>query len=277
MKLAVEIITSIHFLFILFSTLSLMLWVQEEFESILKRKKMVGIKFLQISLYKKVFENNNLKRESIFKTTIASLRLLLTILPIMLIPFSSEVSLYGTHFKLGLFDNSNSFLLFVFILIVNELIRPLLTNDSVMSEKNILLLIIFLSSFLLVDKFYNLSEIIEYQNTYTSFGIRKYLIYINPIGAIALFQIIINEIDNPSDSFDIVKLSLINSYLILFIFCFLGGYSAPTFFDFENRSIMNALVSIISFFSKYIFILVSIWVYRFVFVKRKKEIIFNEF
>ena len=277
MKLAVEIITSIHFLFILFSSLSLMLWVQEEFESILKRKKMVGLKFLQISFYKKVFENNNLKRDSIFKTSIASLRLFLTILPIMLIPFSSEVSLYGTHFKLGLLDLANSFLLYIFILIVNELIRPLLTDDSAMSEKNILLLVIFLSSFLLIDKFYSFTEIIEYQNTYTNFGIRKYLIYINPIGAIALFQIIINEIDNPSDNFDIVKLSLINCYLVLFIFCFLGGYSAPTFFDFENRSIMNAIVSIISFFSKYVFILVSIWVYRFVFVKRKKEIIFNEF
>ncbi len=254
-----------------------MLWVQEEFESILKRKKMVGLTFLQISFYRKIFENNNLKRETSLKTFVTGIRFFLTILPLMLIPFSSEISLYGESFQLGIVSYQYSFLLFIFILILNELIRPLITEDSAMAEKNILLFILFIGSFLFVEKFYSFDQIIEYQNTYADIGIRKYLVYINPIGAIALFQVIINEIDNPSDNFDIVKLSLINCYLTLFIFCFLGGYSSPKFFNFEDRSLLNGLVSIFSFLSKYIFVLVSIWVYRFVFVKRKKEIIFNEF
>ncbi len=277
MKVIVETIIALHFLVILLGCFGLMLWVQEEFESILKRKKIVGFSFLKISFYKKAFENNNLKRESAFRSTIASLRFFLTIGPLLLIPFSDTVLLYGEEFKLGIVQYENSFILFIFLLIVNELIRPLLSNDRAMSEKNILMFMIFISSFLLIGKFYSFTEIIEYQNTYTEFGIRRYLIYLNPIGAIALFQIIINEIDNPSDSFDIVKLSLINCYLTLFIFCFLGGFSAPTFFNFENRSVINAIVCTVSFISKYIFILVSIWVYRFVFVKRKREIVFNEF
>lgn len=254
-----------------------MLWVQEEFESILKRKKMVGFTFMQISFYRKVFENNNLKRESTAKTLVSAFRFFLTIIPIMLIPFSSKIMLSGEEFNLGLVNYSNSLLLFVFLLIINEIIRPLISEDSAMAEKNILLFIVFVASFLFVGKFYSFQQLIDFQNTYTSFGVRKYLIYMNPIGAIALFQIIINEIDNPSDSFDIVKVMLINCYLTLFIFCFLGGYSAPTFFNFTTGTLLHGLISTVSFLSKYIFVLVTIWVYRFVFVKRKKEIIFNEF
>lgn len=277
MKLAVEVIRSLHFLSIIFGCLILLLWVQEEFESILKRKKMVGLRFLQISFYKKVIENNNLKRETFLKSLISGLRFFLTIIPIMLISFSRELILGGETFNLGLIDYKFSFLLFIFILIINELIRPVVSQNSAMTEKNILLLIIFVSSFLLVDKFYSFKELIEYQNLYTSFGVRKYLIYINPIGVIALFQIIINEMDNPSDGFDIIKVLLINCYLTLFIFSFLGGYSTPTIFNFGKNTIFDGMISTISFFAKYIFVLVTVWVYRFVFVKRKKEIIFNEF
>lgn len=277
MKLTVEVIRSVHFLSIIFGCLILLLWVQEEFESILKRKKMVGLTFLQISFYRKVIENNNLKKENFLKSLISGLRFILTIIPIMLIPFSRELILGEETFSLGLIDYKFSFMLFIFILLVNELIRPLVSQNSVMTEKNILLLIIFVSSFLLVDKFYSFKELIECQNMYTPFGVRKYLIYINPIGAIALFQIIINEMDNPSDSFDIVKILLINCYLILFIFCFLGGYSSPTIFSFGKHTIFDGMLSTISFFAKYVFVLVTVWVYRFVFVKRKKEIIFHEF
>jgi len=258
-------------------SLILMLWIQEEFESILKRKKMVGFTFLKISFYKKVFENNNLKRENRTKTLVSAIRFFLAIVPVMLIPFSEKIVISSETLHLGLIDYKFSFLLFVLILVMNELIRPLVSEDSAMAEKNILLFMVFLASFLFVGEFYSFRELIEYQNTYLSSGVRKYLIYINPIGAITLFQIIINEIDNPSDSFDIVKVLLINCYLTLFIFCFLGGYSFPTIFNIDESSVLGGVVSSISFFSKYIFILVTIWVYRFVFVKRKKEIIFNEF
>ncbi|MBC99736.1 MAG: hypothetical protein CME63_18470 [Halobacteriovoraceae bacterium] len=277
MSLTTEIIRALHFILLLFSCFSLMLWVQEEFESILKRKKIVGIGFLQISFFKKVFENNNLKKSNLFKTLFSFLRLFFTFAPLTLLPFSDEIILFGDHFRLGLIENKNSLLIFVFFMMINEIIRPLSSTHLKINEKSLLLFIIFLASFLLVGKFYNFNEVLEYQRQYTEFGMRKYLIYINPIGALTLFQIIINEIDSPSDSFDIVKLSTINGYIILFIFCFLGGYSAPTLFSLEDRSVLNSVICILSFMSKYIFTLVSIWVYRYVFVKRKREMVFNEY
>jgi len=277
LNLTIELLKSKHFIFILIGCLSLMLWVQEEFESVLKRKKIVGLSFIKISFYKKIFENNNLKRETKLKTIISGFRLIFTLIPIMLIPFSDKLILQNEEFQLGLLHVENSFILFILILIFNEIIRSLITEDSAMCEKNIIYFIIFLASFLFIGKFYSFDEILSFQYQYTTIGIRKYLIYLNPIGAIALFQIIINEIDNPSDSFDIVKVAQINCYLTLFIYSFLGGHSAPTVMNIFSNPLINIFVNTFAFLSKYIFVLVSIWVYRFVFVKRKKEILFNEF
>lgn len=277
MNLLIELIKALHIVFVISFTLGLVIWVYSEFESILRRKAMIGFGFMRISFFRKIFVENNLFGKEAAINFVQALRLILLIVPFLIYPYSETYKLLGDDVSLGIINVDNNIFIVLMLLIAFDLLGHIIGKSIYITQRKIFLFFIVSASLIFVADDLNFKYLLAEQAKFLDIGVRKYFIFLNPIGAIALFKIIGVELENPNERFDLLNALAICNYILLFIFLFLGGYSTPSIFQAMEKPSVLILMSVVSLFAKFVFLLVVVWVYRYVFINKKQELVVNDF
>ncbi len=271
-----------HFLLMLFFFLSFSLWIREEFITIFNRKKIANFSILKVLLIRAVSENNGLfiesssnKLKSLF---LYGLTLLAGVFPLFFLQMSDRVDFFGVESFLGLISNENSWIYFFSILIGGESLRTLYEKNYKTSFLKILLLFLLLLTFLTSIPTFSIEQMVQYQKSFNEFGLRNYFLLKNPLGFILMVLIFISEINNPKSPFTLINHIFLNTYVLLFIYGFLGGYGLPSFLEKQNITpgIETILLQNISLMAKYVFCIIIIWVFKYSSIKVEKGLKLND-
>ncbi|MCF8058120.1 MAG: hypothetical protein K9K67_02395 [Bacteriovoracaceae bacterium] len=273
---------AIHFLVLLFFLLCFSLWIREEFITIFNRKKIASLAILKVLLLRLFGENNGFfiqeERGKFLSILLYVGTILSAILPLFFVQLSDRFDLFGNEIFLGLITNENSWLFFFGILIISEILRSLYDQSYKKIYYKIPLLLGILLTFVVYAPSFSIEQMVQYQKSFNEFGLRNYFLLKNPLGVILILNLLYTEIENPRSSFNLLNHLFFNTYIIMFIYGFLGGYGLPSILEKQNFSpgLETVILQNISLIAKFIFCIIIIWVFKFSLIKTKRVISLND-
>ncbi|GEM_PF-3577988 len=282
MLVFLESIKAIHFLVLLFFLLCFSLWIREEFITIFNRKKIANLTILKVLLLRIFNENNGFyiqeKRGKFFSIALYMGTVLSAILPLFFVQLSDRFDVAGTEVYLGIISNENSWLFFFGILIISEILRSLYDPTYKKIFYKVPLLLGILLTFVIYSPSFSVEQMVQYQKSFNEYGLRNYFLINNPLGLILILNLLYTEIENPKTNFTLVNHLFFNTYIIMFIFGFLGGYGLPSILEKQNFSpgLETVLLQSISMIAKFIFCIIIVWVFKYSLIKTKRVIRLND-
>lgn len=282
MDVVIEVFRAAHFLGMLFFFLAFSLWIREEFITIFNRKKVAGFSILKVLLIRVISENNGLYlqqgRSKFFNLSMYILTLMGAILPFFFIQMSDRFDLGSSEIYFGLIGTNNSWLFFFGILILSELSRYLYDPSYLKVYAKIPLLIALLLTFVMYSPSFSVEQMVQYQKSFSELGLRNYFLLKNPIGVILMSMLFYVEVDNPKNDFTLINHLFLNTYIILFVYGFLGGYGLPSILERQNITPgwETVLLQNLSLMAKFIFSIIMIWVFKYSLIKTQKVIRLND-
>jgi hypothetical protein len=277
-----ESIKAIHFLVLLFFLLCFSLWIREEFITIFNRKKIANLTILKVLLLRIFNENNGFyiqeERGRFFSIILYMGTVLSAILPLFFLQLSDRFDVAGTEVYLGIISNKNSWLFFFGILMISEILRSLYDPTYKKIFYKIPLLLGILLTFVIYSPSFSVKQMVQYQKSFNEYGLRNYFLINNPLGLILILNLLYTEIENPKTNFTLVNHLFFNTYIVMFIFGFLGGYGLPSILEKQNFSpgLETVLLQSISMIAKFIFCIIIVWVFKYSLIKTKRVIRLND-
>ncbi len=274
-----ELLKAAHFLFFIGFILILSIWIKEEFITIFSRKKIGGFGLLKVLILKTLSDENGyyIRARKIEESCLYVITVLGAILPLAFFQMSDRFPFASDEFYLGLISNENSWLFILFTLMIGELVRGYNENNTLNISIKIPLLILFLLSIQEVMSSFSVEQAIVYQKSFNSSGLRNYLVFKNPFGLFFFLSLIYQEIKNPHEPFTLINHLYLNTYLVIFVFAFLGGYGLPSILieDEVFSPLKTGLLQVISLMAKYFFCLILVWVFRYSLIKGSRKVLSN--
>lgn len=274
---ALDILKALHFLIWVFFLLCFSLWMREEFFTIFSRKRVAGIKILKVLLLKLFSRENGLvlhgKRIFLLDYFLYSLTVFFAIFPLFFIPLSDKFDISGNEVFLGLIDCKDSWFFFFVVLIAGEVTRSVYDLNYSKYKSKIPLLLALCLTFVITSPTMTLDQMVIYQKSFSDNGLRNYFLFRNPLGLLVFIKIIYLEIENPKRTYNLIDHLYLNSYVILFIFGFLGGFGLPSILELKENSssFLPILFQSVSVMAKFIFTIIIIWIFKYAIIKPSKE------
>ena len=271
-----------HFIVMLFFFLAFSLWIREEFITIFNRKKIAGPSIIKVLLIRVISENNGLfikEGQSRFTSLIFYIGTILSsIIPLFFVQMSDRFDLAGSEVFLGLIGSDKSWLYFFGALSISEVFRYLYDPSYEKAFLKLPLLLALLLTFIMYSPSFSIEQMVQYQKSFSEFGLRNYFLLQNPLGLLFMLGIFYVELDNPKNDFNLINHLFLNVYIILFIFGFLGGYGLPSILEKQNLTpgVETVLLQNLSLIAKFIFTIIVIWVFKYSLIKTQRVISIND-
>lgn len=265
MNILLEALKASHFIFVYLALLIFSLWIREEFATIFKRKSFVSLSALKITLVRLLLQRSGVGDIRNKRTIQNVILLILTFIPSLYLPLSDRFDFMGSDATLGIINVENSLTYIFVLLMIAEVYRAVINHEVSGLCKRIPALFIVFYSLLIFSPSLSLEQMVQFQKSFSEFGLRNYFIIRNPCGAAFLAYLVIDELSNPRDDFELVDHVSLNGYILLFIYCFLGGYGLPSMIEKQNISpgLFTVSMQTISLIAKFVFSIIIFWVFRF--------------
>lgn len=282
MEITLEIFKTFHFLVMVFIFLAFSLWIREEFITIFNRKSVANFSILKVLLVRAFGENNGLYIESEKKKSLSLFYYAATIFcgifPLFFMQMSDRIDLFGSESFLGLVTSENSWLYFFSILFLGEVFRSLYDRTYQKGFIKILILLAIMLTFVSKAPSFSIEQMVQYQKSFNEWGLRNYFLMNNPLGLVLMLLLFISEIENPKSPFTLINHIYLNTYIILFIYGFLGGYGLPSILEKQNiiPGIETVFLQNISLLAKFVFCIIVVWVFKYSLIKLEKEFHLND-
>lgn len=281
MEIFLELIKSLHFVVMTGFFLTFSLWIREEFITIFNRKRVASFSLLKVLIIRAFSENNGLyvdKKNPTSSLILYGATILSGVFPLFFLQMSDRVDLFGTEYFFGLISKDNSWLYFFCFLITGELLRSIYDSSYQKSFLKVLVLISLLLTFLLETPSFSIEQMVQYQKSFNEWGFRNYFLIKNPLGLVFVLILLYSELDSPKSPFTLINHIYLNSYVLLFIYGFLGGYGLPSILEKQNITpgIETALIQNISLIAKFVFCIIIVWVMKYSFIKLEKGLRLND-
>lgn len=277
----VELIKAAHFIIFFSLIFTLSIWIKEEFITIFNRKRIAGLGLLKVLIVKTISEENGYHQE-VGRSKLENIALYLcsilgALLPLLYFQLADPQTILDMDLTLGIINVENSWLFIFYILITGELIRGYYEKEFMRTSLKVPLLLLLLITFYEVIPSFSVEQFIQYQKSFGESGLRNYLLFKNPIGLIVFALIIFLEIRNPNEEFSLINNLYLNTYILLFVFSFLGGYGLPSVLSESDFVIGSKIIILqtISLLAKYFFCLILVWVLKYSLIKETRRTIYG--
>ena len=275
MDFLIESVKAAHFLAIYLILLVFSLWIREEFATIFKRKSFVSFRALRITIIRLLLQKSGVGEFRSAQTLQNVFLIVLTFIPALFLPLSDRFDFLGDEAMLGILDVENSLTYVFCFFLLTEITRATINKELSGFCKRVPILFIIYYSLLIYGPSLSLEQMVQYQKSFGEYGLRNYLLLKNPLGAIALAYLIIDELSNPKDDFELVDHVSLNGYILLFIYCFLGGYGLPSILEKQNISpgVFTLAMQTLSLCAKFVFSIIVFWVFRYSSIRSTRRIL----
>ena len=274
MNLLVEAVKASHFILVYLVLLIFSLWIREEFATIFKRKSFVSFRALRITVIRLLLQKSGLGELRDARTIQNIFLMALVFLPTLFLPLSDRFDFFGSEAMLGIIDIDNSLTYVFAFLIIGEITKSIVKKELAGLCKRVPALFIVYYSLVILGPSLSIEQMVQYQKSFGELGLRNYLLIKNPYGAFFLAYLIIDELSNPRDEFELLDHLSLNGYILLFIYCFLGGYGLPSLLEKQNISpgLLTLSLQTLSLCAKFVFCIIVFWVFRFSSIRAVRRI-----
>lgn len=281
MELFLEVLKSFHFLVMTVFFLTFSLWIREEFITIFNRKRVASLSLIKVLIIRAFSENNGLyvdKDRPVSSMLLYSATIVCGVLPLFFLQMSDRIDIFGNEYFFGLISSENSWLYFFCFLIIGEFLRTIYDDSYQKSFLKTLILISLLLTFLLETPSFSIEQMVQYQKSFNDFGLRNYFLIKNPLGLIFVILLFFSELDSPKSPFTLINHIYLNTYVLLFIYGFLGGYGLPSILEKQNITpgFQTVILQNISLMAKYVFCIIVVWVLKYSMIKLDKGFRLND-
>lgn len=276
MEVLLAVIKNLHFLLIYFLLISITIWVREEFKSVFRRKEAIKTRSLKLLLTKILVEQSGRysadNKKSVLRTFEFFLLLIALPVPLAFIPLSDRFDFMGSEISLGIINGTNTLLIYIVLMIFCEWLRDVYNKSFGRSAFKIVILLSMLVTFLDFSFSHSFEQIVQYQKSFNEFGFRNYFLFKNPLGFILLSFAIADELKSVNDEYSLIDHGFLLNYLVLFLYCFIGGYGLPSILEKQNiePGLNTVLLQNISLVSKYLFTIIILWVLRYSLIRARR-------
>jgi len=276
MDVLLAVLKTLHFLLIYFLLISITIWVREEFKSVFGRKDAIKVRSLKLLLTKVLVEQSgrySINNKKSFLRSFEFFVLLIALpMPLAFLPLSDRFDFLGSEVSLGVTNGTNTLLVYIVIMIFCEWLRDLYSKNFGRSAFKIVILLSVMVTFLDFNFSYSFEQIVQYQKSFNEFGFRNYFIFKNPLGFLLLFFAIADELRSVNDEYSLIDHGFLLNYLVLFLYCFIGGYGLPSILEKQNiePGFNTVLLQNISLVSKYLFTIIILWVLRYSLIRARR-------
>lgn len=278
MDIVVEMMKATHFVCFLTFILGFSLWIREEFITIFNRKKIATFTIIKILFLRLIGENNgytNIEgRGKVVNLLLYIGTAAFAIAPLFFIQITDRFDFFGEEIFLGLESSNKSWLYFFTFLSLGEVFRSIYDPSYKKVFIKLTLIFALLLTFINYTSSLSVEQMVQYQKSFSENGIRNYFLLVNYFGVLFIFSLIYTEVENPRNDFNLINHLYLNTYIILFIYGFLGGFGLPSILEGSNITpgLSTIFFQNISVIAKYIFTAIVIWVLKFSLVKTKRKI-----
>lgn len=278
MNVVIELLKSTHFLCLFAFLLGFSLWIREEFITIFNRKKIATFSIIKVLFLRLITEDSGFHVEPNRNRLVSIILYVGTaafaIIPLFFIQFTDRFDLLGQETFLGLHSDSKSWLYFFTTLAIGEIFRSHYDSSYKQGFIKLTLMFSLMLTFVNIISSFSVEQMVQFQKSFNESGFRNYFLLVNHLGLVFMFALIYSEIENPKNEFNLINHLYLNTYMILFIYGFLGGFGLPSIL--EGSSITPGLDTVIfqnlSVIAKYIFTAIIIWVLKFSLIKSRRRI-----
>jgi hypothetical protein len=270
----IEAFKASHFIFVYLVLLIFSLWIREEFATIFKRKSFVSFRALRITVIRLLLQKSGLGAVNSKRTFQNVFLMILAFTPALFLPLSDRFDVLGNEASLGIISVDNSLTYIFCFLIIFEVSRSVINQEISGLCKRVPALFIVYFSLVLMGPSLSLEQMVQYQKSFGDLGLRNYLLVINPVGALFLAYLIVDELSNPRDDFELVDHLSLNGYILIFIYCFLGGYGLPSILEKQNivPGMFTLTMQTLSLCAKFVFSIIIFWVFRYSSIRSTRRI-----
>jgi heme/copper-type cytochrome/quinol oxidase subunit 3 len=278
LNVLIEIFKSAHFLCFFLFLLGFSLWIREEFFTIFNRKKIATFSIIKVLFLRLLTEDSGFQIEESKNKTVSLFLYVGTaafaIIPLFFVQITDRFDFLGQETYLGLSSTNESWLYFFTFLTIGEIFRSLYDSSYKQGFVKITLMFCLMLTFINIISSFSIEQMVQFQKSFNENGIRNYFLLVNHLGLFFMGALIYTEIENPKNKFNLINHLYLNTYIVLFIYGFLGGFGLPSIL--EGSKITPGLDTIIfqnlSVLAKFIFTAILIWVLKFSLIKTQRRI-----
>ncbi|MCR9203223.1 MAG: hypothetical protein NXH75_01510, partial [Halobacteriovoraceae bacterium] len=163
---------------------------------------------------------------------------------------------------------------FFTFLAIGEVFRTLYDSSYKQGFLKLTLMFCLMLTFINIISSFSIEQMVQFQKSFNERGIRNYFLLVNHLGLFFMGALIYTEIENPRNKFNLINHLYLNTYILLFIYGFLGGFGLPSILEGSNITpgIDTIIFQNLSVVAKYIFMAILIWVLKFSLIKTQRRI-----
>lgn len=278
MNVLIEILKSVHFLCFFAFLLGFSLWIREEFFTIFNRKKIATFTIIKVLFLRLLTEDSGFHLEEKRSKTVSLILYVGTaafaIIPLFFVQMTDRFDLFGQETYLGLYSTKESWLYFFTFLSIGEVFRTLYDSSYRQGFLKLTLMFCLMLTFINIISSFSLEQMVQFQKSFNENGIRNYFLLVNHYGLFFMGALVYTEIENPKNKFNLINHLYLNTYIILFIYGFLGGFGLPSILEGSNITpgVDTIIFQNLSVLAKFIFTAILIWVLKFSLIKTQRRI-----